>query len=741
MTMNLKGFNTPENILEFANKFKREYKFYGITQNPETKNYMMVLNNICEKCDEICNSIHFQHKFIEWTNGNDDINKFIQNAQLSTHGNAKEALEWIPYDRLYDIRYITKDEVYRANWIDGYINYWDKINQNWIRCGNKDVILKSLNNLKNITMEFTNEINKTCGITQNPETKNYMMVLICKKCNYACYAIQFQHKFKDWTSGNDDIDKFIQDTQLLAHNNTDKVIEWIPYDKFNDIKYIAERQVYKANWIDGNTSNWDNKNQNWKREDHNMTVNLKRLNAPENILEFANKIKREYKFFGITQDPETKIYLFVLSNICEICNFTCIAAHFQRNFKNWTSGNHDIDKFIQNTQLSVHSDYEVSKAVEWISYDRFYDIKYIAKGGFGEIYRATWLDGYICLNNSKNVALEFMNEITLHYKVNDLLNSVIKFYGITQDPKTKNYIMVMNFAENGSLRKFLDESYRKLNWYDKINCLWIIAYGLNLFHKNELIHRDFHIGNILYKSQTRIYISDMGLCRPANYNTSEISKNSIYGNLPYMAPEILQRQNYTKAADIYSFGIIMYEVISGLPPYYNIGHDGNLAIRICQGLRPRFNIKVPQLIVHLIKRCLDANPLNRPTANEIYKILREWYDKRSDSQTIELQRQIEESEKANNNLSISNIPSTSLGLSYKIHSGATYSSRLLNYNNLPEPKNSDDYYEQNDNIISMEFSESLQIDISQLKIGDNVKGKNYSEYSEFDLQINIIKDD
>jgi hypothetical protein len=61
----------------------------------------------------------------------------------------------------------------------------------------------------------------------------------------------------------------------------------------------------------------------------------------------------------------------------------------------------------------------------------------------------------------------------------------------------------------------------------------------------------------------------------------------------------------------------MYEVISGLPPYHDVCHDRNLAIKICQGLRPRFHIKVPQLIVRLIKRCLDANPLNRQTANEI----------------------------------------------------------------------------------------------------------------------------
>jgi serine/threonine protein kinase len=107
-----------------------------------------------------------------------------------------------------------------------------------------------------------------------------------------------------------------------------------------------------------------------------------------------------------------------------------------------------------------------------------------------------------------------------------------------------------------------------------------------------------HSGNIL-KPKSKTAIADMGLCKPANCNTQ---KNNIYGVLPYIAPEILREQkDYTKASDIYSFGIIMYEVISGLPPYYDVSHNENLAIKICQGLRPRFNIKVLQLIVHFIK--------------------------------------------------------------------------------------------------------------------------------------------
>ena len=73
--------------------------------------------------------------------------------------------------------------------------------------------------------------------------------------------------------------------------------------------------------------------------------------------------------------------------------------------------------------------------------------------------------------------------------------------------------------------------------------------------------------------------------------------------MPYVAPEVLQRQSYARESDIYSFGIIAYEVLSGLPPYYEVAHDVDLAIKICQGLRPQFQIKIPLLLEDLINRC------------------------------------------------------------------------------------------------------------------------------------------
>jgi hypothetical protein len=133
--------------------------------------------------------------------------------------------------------------------------------------------------------------------------------------------------------------------------------------------------------------------------------------------------------------------MVVLDDTCEKCNKKCNAIHFQRNFKNWTSGNNNIDKFIQDTQLSVHWWDGLKKTLEWIPCNRFYDIKYIAEGEFGKVYRANWIDGPIdewegknqnwkrdqnksvtleSLNHSKNITLEFMNEVLLIYNFENL---------------------------------------------------------------------------------------------------------------------------------------------------------------------------------------------------------------------------------------------------------------------------------------------------------------------------------
>src|SRR5581483_1769911 len=147
-------------------------------------------------------------------------------------------------------------------------------------------------------------------------------------------------------------------------------------------------------------------------------------------------------------------------------------------------------------------------------------------------------------------------QIESHTKLNNS-GYVAQCFGITKDPETNDFAMVIEYAKYGSLRQYLNNHFNSLNWKDKLFNLYSIANGLGKVHNNGLIHRDFHCGNILnnYIDETRI--TDLGLCRPANMKTQS-DNGKVYGVLPYVAPEVLNGKEYTQASDIYGFGIVAY---------------------------------------------------------------------------------------------------------------------------------------------------------------------------------------
>ena len=150
---------------------------------------------------------------------------------------------------------------------------------------------------------------------------------------------------------------------------------------------------------------------------------------------------------------------------------------------------------------------------------------------------------------------------------------MVRCYGITKNPETNNFMMVMQYAENGNLRQNLNNNFDSLTWVNKLYSIMFIAEGLAKIHDENLIHHDFHCGNILSWQTEYTLITDLGLCKPAN-EKSEKSEKRIYGVLPYVAPEVLRGKVYTQASDIYGFGIIAYEICTGYPPYHDIEHGG-----------------------------------------------------------------------------------------------------------------------------------------------------------------------
>ncbi|RHZ81875.1 hypothetical protein Glove_117g410 [Diversispora epigaea] len=162
-----------------------------------------------------------------------------------------------------------------------------------------------------------------------------------------------------------------------------------------------------------------------------------------------------------------------------------------------------------------------------------------------------------------------------------------------------------------------------------------------------LMHKDFHSGNIVNQGLYFGYITDFGLCKPVTENDPE----KIYGIIPYMAPETLSRGEYTQASDMYSFGMVMLEVLTSYPPYYNIPHNENLAIGICEGLKPEIKCEIPQFLKEIMERCWNFEPLNRPTAKELIIPLYEFAENKYKDNEIRKQiiNQVKAANKSNKN--------------------------------------------------------------------------------------------
>ncbi len=253
---------------------------------------------------------------------------------------------------------------------------------------------------------------------------------------------------------------------------------------------------------------------------------------------------------------------------------------------------------------------------------------------------------------------------------------------MTKDPETKEFMMILQFADKGNLRSVLSSDFNNILWKDKIDNLYSIIYDLKNLHGLGYFHKDFHSGNILCGDDFP-YISDFGLSGPSNKQKSD---DKICGVLPYIAPEVLNGEPYTLSSDIYSFGVIMTEFSSGKPPFHKRKHDTSLALEICNGLRPEFGKGTPEIYKKLAYKCMNANSNQRPTANELFDILDFWYDAVNVDQEKEkfgykgkeIKAIFEEADKEIPNISTS----------YKKDPDAIYTSRAFTFSNLTKPINS-----------------------------------------------------
>ncbi|RHZ84268.1 hypothetical protein Glove_84g51 [Diversispora epigaea] len=327
-----------------------------------------------------------------------------------------------------------------------------------------------------------------------------------------------------------------------------------------------------------------------------------------------------------------------------ICGL-CTKEHFIQEFRTWSSGNPNIDKIIQETQLN-----DFFFKLQWIPYEKFQDIKHIANGGRGSVCSAELENGIKWYWNFNTLDWEFdlVNHRVALKEINDSSYDVVeilrvymtvalhsecmtKYYGISKNPSTQNFIIVTELFDN-DLNDFLTENFWDLGWETKIDILSPIVQGLLSLNEKDLVHCNFHSGNILIEHNFNFEnfdiasIIDLDSCKFENdlIINSNNKNNIIYGTIPYIPPEVLRGNEYTREGNIYSFGGIMYEIITAQRPFADQAHDTYLMIDICNGVRPKvpdFMLNwIPEWYLNLMYRCWSDDPSERPTAIELYDL-------------------------------------------------------------------------------------------------------------------------
>ncbi|KAG9295078.1 hypothetical protein G9A89_017872 [Geosiphon pyriformis] len=320
-----------------------------------------------------------------------------------------------------------------------------------------------------------------------------------------------------------------------------------------------------------------------------------------------------------------------LCNICRQEKLSSIQKYI------WASTNYQpLNEFIKKYNLESLN---INSIFMWIPFDEFESVEKIGQGGYGTVYKSTWSPGEFTewdketkswlrkgpqqvalktlpLENDSNKVFHELNAYYLHDRVNYV--NKISPLGITKN--SFGYLLVMEYCEHGDLRQYLEKNFTTFLWPEKIRFMRSLCINLWFIHKIDLLHRDLHPGNMLlsYDGPT---IVDFGQSCFENLGAVEEGKKNedICGVLPYIAPEVLRNKPYTKKA-----GMIMWQITSGQPPFYNVPHDASLVFEIWDGRRPDIIEGTPQCYVKLMTSCWHQDPEKRPTALELRDILEDW---------------------------------------------------------------------------------------------------------------------
>ncbi|XP_019163818.1 PREDICTED: cysteine-rich receptor-like protein kinase 2 [Ipomoea nil] len=260
-----------------------------------------------------------------------------------------------------------------------------------------------------------------------------------------------------------------------------------------------------------------------------------------------------------------KVIIIVVAVVCSVILSTVIGLYIKRKRIDNRKAPNDAQKLAKILwDSSLNFKYSILEKAT----GSFDEANKLGQGGFGSVYKGVLLDGRevavkkLLFNNIKR-AQDFYNEVNIISSVEH--KNLVKLLGCSfSGPES---LLVYELLPNKSLDQFIfdPEKGKILNWNKRFNIITGIAEGLIYLHENSrkrIIHRDIKASNILLDSRLHAKIADFGLARSFQADKSHIS-TAIAGTLGYMAPEYVARGQLTEKADVYSFGVLLLEIVAG----------------------------------------------------------------------------------------------------------------------------------------------------------------------------------